>query len=171
MWISPNTNTSAFELDEVYWFIRKRKGYENGVNTYIMTMLSREPRQIVGFAVDSAVKAERIQTMVDSIVQAENYYTDGGQTYLGVDFIGQHQRNIRDKSDTHNIEGSNADIRHYIAGLQRKSRCFFRKMETLEAVLTIFVYAYNKFGAAKLEYRLRRPDCGRDFCFNHLQYI
>ena len=171
MWISPNTKIDAFELDELYWFVGKRKGYENGVNTYIMTMLSREPRQIVAFDVDNSVNAVRIQEMVDNAPQAEKYYTDGGSSYLGVDFIGRHERNIHDKSDTHNIEGSNADIRHYIAGLQRKSRCFFRRVETLKAVLSIFVYAYNRFGAAKLEYRLRHPECGRDFCFSHLEYI
>ena len=136
-----------------------------------MTMLSREPRQIVAFSVDNSVNASRIQEMVDNTVQAEKYYTDGGQSYLGVDFIGRHVRNMSDKSDTHNIEGSNADIRHYIAGLRRKSRCFFRKTETLIAVLRIFIYAYNKFGAAKSEYRIRHPDCGRDFHFNHLVYI
>jgi IS1 family transposase len=171
LWISPNTKTDAFELDEIYWFIGKRKGHENGVNVYIMTMLSREPRQIVAFDVDNSVKSECIQDMVDNAPQAENYYTDGGQSYLGVDFFGRHRRNVRDKSDTHNIEGSNADIRHYIAGLRRRSRCFFRKIETLKAVLSIFVHAYNKFGAAKLEYRLRHPHCGRDFHFSHVDFI
>ena len=171
MWISPGTKTEAFELDELFWFIGKRKGYENGINTYIMTMLSREPRQIISYAVGNSVNANSIQKMVDNTLQAEKYFTDGGQSYLGVDFIGRHHRNIRDKSDTHNIEGSNADIRHYIAGLQRRSRCFFRKKETLEAVLSIFVHVHNKFGAAKMEYRLKHPGCGRDFHFNHLQYI
>ncbi len=171
MWISPATKTDAFELDEVFWFIGRRKGYESGVNTFIMTMLSREPRQIVAFAVDNSVNAEAIQKMVDNVPQADNYFTDGGQSYLGVDFISRHCRNIHDKRDTHNIEGSNADLRHYIAGLRRRSRCFFRKVETLKAVLGIFVDAYNKFGAAKLEYRLRHPDCGRDFHFSHLDFI
>ncbi len=171
LWISSGTKTDSYELDELYWFIGKRKGYEGGVNIYIMTMLSREPRQIVNFAVDKSVNAVRIQGMVDEVPQANNYYTDGGQSYLGVDFFGCHRRNIRDKSDTYNIEGSNADIRHYIAGLQRKSRCFFRKIETLIAVLSIFFHAYNKFGAAKQQYRLRYPDCGRDFPFTHLDFI
>ncbi len=171
MWISSETRTDDFELDEVFWFIGKRKGYENGVNTFIMTMLSREPRQIVAFDVDNSVNAEAIQKMVDNVPQADNYFTDGGQSYLGVDFFGRHRRNIHDKRDTHNIEGSNADLRHYIAGLRRRSRCFFRKIETLVAVLSIFVDAYNKFGAAKLEYRRRHPHCGRDFHFSHLDFI
>ncbi len=103
MWINPATKTDAFELDEVFWFIGRRKGYENGVNTFIMTMLSREPRQIVAFAVDNSVNAEAIQKMVANVPRADNYFTDGGQSYLGVDFISRHCRNIHDKRDTHNI--------------------------------------------------------------------
>jgi hypothetical protein len=171
LWISPDTKTDAFELDEIYWFIGERNGHKNGVNTYIMTMLSRNPRQIVAFDVDSSANSVLIQNMVDNTPLAEKYYTDGGQCYLGVDFIGRHRRNVRDKKDTHNIEGSNADIRHYIAGLRRRSRCFFRKVETLKAVLELFIYAFNKFGAAKMEYRLRHPNCGRDFHFSHVDFI
>ena len=59
--------------------------------------------------------------------------------YLDVDFIGKHRRNIRDKRDTYTIEGTNADLRHCIAALGRRSRCFFRKLETLKAVLTVFI--------------------------------
>lgn len=136
-----------------------------------MTVLSREPRQIIAFDVDSSVNAALIQKMVDNTLQAEKYYTDGGQSYLAVDFIGRHHRNIHDKSDTHNIEGSNADIRHYIAGLRRRSRCFFRKTETLKAVLAVFIHAYNKFGDAKAQYRLRYPDCARNFPFSHLDFL
>ena len=171
MWISPQTNTDAFELDEVFWFIGKRKGYENGINTYIMTMLSRIPRQIVAYAVDNSVNAPTIQRMVDSTAQAKKYYTDGGSGYLGVDFIGRHVRNMSDKSDTHNIESSNADLRHYIAGLRRRSRCFFRSIGTLNAVLYVFVHAYNRFGDAKLQYMLKNPSCKRVYHLDHLSFL
>ena len=106
--------------------------------------------------------------MVDRTPGATNYYTDGGTVYLDVIFWGAHQRNIRNKADTHIIEGSNADIRHYIAGLRRKSRCFFRSIETLRAVLSLFIDAYNQFGDAKRRYKERHPNCGRNFPFNHL---
>jgi IS1 family transposase len=171
VWISPQTNIEAFELDEIFWFIRGRKAHESGVNTYIMTMVSRIPRQILAFEVDSSVKSERIQEMVDRMPLAQKYFTDGGMSYLDVDFWGRHHRNIRNKNDTYTIEGSNADIRHYIAGLRRRSRCFFRSLETLKAVLTIFIDAYNRFGEAKREYKERHPNFGRDFPFNHLQFI
>lgn len=43
VWISPSTNLDAFELDEIFWFRDGRKGHANGVNTFIMTMISRTP--------------------------------------------------------------------------------------------------------------------------------
>lgn len=134
-------------------------------------MVSREPRQIVAFEVDNSIRSERVQAMVDRSPAAKNYHTDGGTVYLNVTFWGEHQRNIRDKSNTHIVEGSNADIRHYIAGLKRKNRCFFRSLETLHAVLTLFVDAYNRFGEAKRLYKERHPGCGRDFPFSHLRFI
>ncbi len=171
VWISAATELEAFELDEIFWFTSRRKDCENGVNTYIMTMVSRTPRQIVAFEVGNAVQAKCIQAMVDRSPHAENYYTDGGTSYLDVLFWGRHRRNIHNKSDTHIIEGTNADIRHYIAGLRRKSRCFFRSLETMKAVLSLFINAYNQFGEAKRAYKQRHPNFGRDFPFNHLHFI
>lgn len=117
-------------------------------------MISRIPRQIVAFNVDNSIKSKLIQQMVDSIPLAKKYFTDGGMIYLDVDFMGGHKQNIHNKKDTHIIEGTNSDLRHHISGLRRRSRCFFRSKETLKAVLTIFINAYNKFGEAKLKYQI-----------------
>jgi IS1 family transposase len=136
-----------------------------------MTMISRVPRQILAFEVVSPVTSERIQAMVDRMPLAQKCFTDGGVSYLDVDFLGGHHRNVHNKNDTHIIEGTNADIRHYIAGLRRRSRCFFRSVETLKAVLTLFIDAYNRFGAAKQMYKERHPNFGRDFPFNHTHFI
>ncbi len=157
MWISPLTDFKNFELDEVFWFINGRKRHEGGVNTFITTMISRFPRQIVAFDVDKSVKAKVIQKMVDSVSPAKNYFTDGGAAYLDVDFLGRHRRNTENKNDTHNIESTNADLRHYIAGLARRKRTFFRSRENLKAVLSVFIDAYNKFGEAKTKYTDRQP--------------
>jgi len=119
-----------------------------------MTMISREPRQIVGFEVQLDKSALHIQSIVDSTPWANEYYTDGYNGYLDVIFPGKHIRNIRDKRDTHIIESINADLRHYIPVLARRSRCFCRKLETLQAVIEIFVEAYNKFGEAKMKCRI-----------------
>jgi IS1 family transposase len=116
-------------------------------------MISRKPRQIVAFDVDKRRTEKLFQDMVDSVEAAETYHTDGLKTYGAVNFPGRHNQNCEDKSDTHNIESINADLRHHIPGLRRKSRCFYRSKETLEAVLSVFIDAYNKFGTAKLKWR------------------
>ena len=134
--------------------LEKKSHTETRENVYLMTIISREPRQIQGFRVARDKCAFRIQKMVDEAPKAKQYCSDGYHGYLDVDYYGaKHVRNCRDKSDTHNVESVNADLRCFIAGLQRRSRCFFRKIETLEAVLNIFVNAYNAFGAYKLKYR------------------
>jgi IS1 family transposase len=153
VWISQNTDTHTFEFDELFWFIKQRGGYEHGINTYLITMISRFPRQILAYDVGGTKTAAQMQRLAGSAPRAENYATDGNLTYLDVDFQGKHIRNTHSKSDTHNVESINADLRHYIRGLSRKSRCFFRTYETMRAVLSVFVDAYNKFGEAKLKYR------------------
>ena len=119
-----------------------------------MTMVSREPRQVVGFAVATDKSPERIQAIVDSAPDAQEYCTDGYLGYVDIAYPGQHIRNIHNKKDTYIVEGTNADFRHYIPVLARRSRCFSRKNDTLEAVVAVLIDAYNKFGEAKLKYRV-----------------
>jgi hypothetical protein len=71
-----------------------------------------------------------------------------------VNFPTYHIANEHNKNDTHLTESINADLRHYIAGLARKSRTFFRKQETKYAVIAVFVDAYNQYGEAKQKYRI-----------------
>ena len=72
---------------------------------------------------------------------------------------------MRDKSDTFTVESLNADLRHYISILVRRSRCFARKPETLIAVLEVFVVAYNRFGEEKAKFRQTRHNDEFPFAF------
>ena len=153
----------CLELDEMYWCTQRKSRTETRENVYLMTMVSRSPRQIVGFDVARDKGAWRIQAIVDSGPEAERYCTDGYVGYLDVIYPGRHVRNMHDKSDTYTVEGVNADLRHYIPVLARRSRCFARTLETLQAVMEVFIGAYNRFGAAKYEYRQRRPKGGLPF--------
>lgn len=146
------------ELDELYWFVGKKGTSETRENVYLITMISRNPRLIVGFDVATDKSRERIQTIVDNSPEADFYYTDGYLGYIDVVYPGKHIRNVRDKKDTHNVESINADLRHYIPLLARRRRCFARKIETLYAVVAVFVNAYNRFGLEKYKFRLRKPN-------------
>ena len=138
----------------MYWYIERKPRTKTRENVYLMTMVSREPRQIVGFDAAKDKSPVRIQRMVDNSPTAARYCTDGWSGYIDVVYPGLHIRNTRNKSDTFTVEGVNADLRHYIPILARRSRCFARSLETLRAVMEVFVEAYNLFGRAKHQYRL-----------------
>ena len=143
-----------YELDELYWFVEKKAETETRENIYLMTMICPEPRMIIGFEVTMDKSAIHIQNIVDSAPEADFYRTDGYIGYLDVVFPGDHMRNVHNKKNTHNVESINADLRHYIPVLRRRSRCFCRRLETLQAIVEVFVDAYNAFGIAKLKHRI-----------------
>ena len=155
-----NTQEETFELDELYWFINKKSSSETKENVYIITMVRRNPRQVVSFTVSENKTSATIQKIVDTSPEAAKYCTDGYNAYMDVIFPGIHIRNINNKKDTFTVESVNADLRHYIPLLRRRSRCFARSIETLTAVIEVFVEAYNRFGLAKHRYRqINRNRC------------
>ena len=64
---------------------------------------------------------ELMQSVVDSAPHARNYYSDAFNTYRELCWWGTHQA-MYDKSQTYSVEGTNADLRHYLARLGRRSR-------------------------------------------------
>jgi len=163
-------NFSEFiELDELYWFVGRKSKSKTRENVYIMTAVSRNPRQIVGFDVAFDKSPNRIQAIVDNAPPAQRYFTDGWSGYMDVVYPGEYVRNVRDKSNTFTVEGVNADLRHYIPILARRSRCFARKLETLRAVLEVFVDAYNRLGVAKSKFQAGRKSA--EVPFSLLDFI
>jgi len=134
-------------------------------------MVSRLPRQIVGLDAAFDKSPERIQALVDAAPEAERYCTDGYFGYIDVVYPGRHVRNVHNKNDTFTVESVNADLRHYIPILARRSRCFSRKLETLLAVLEVFADAYNAFGVAKMNFRRNRDPKSRELPFSVLDFL
>ena len=120
---------------------------------YLMTMVVRGNRKIVGLDIAKDKSTERIQKLVDNSPKADEYRSDGYRSYREVCYYGNHEARYGwDKSETYTVEGVNSDLRKYIPFLQRKSKCFLRSLETAKIVLRIFVHAYNQFCAIKREY-------------------
>ena len=55
-----DNSPEIYELDELYWYIGKRPRTKTRENVYLMTMVSREPRQIMGYDVAMDKSPERI---------------------------------------------------------------------------------------------------------------
>ena len=74
----------------------------------------------------------------------QQFYSDGLSTYPTLLYYnGQHEANDN-KSQTYSVEAVNADMRHYLARLARRNRCFCRKIESLRQAFWLFVYCYNR---------------------------
>jgi insertion element IS1 protein InsB len=84
-----------------------------------------------------------MQSLVDSAAHAARYFSDGFSTYGDLCYWGVHTM-IYDKSETYSVEGTNADLRHYLARLGRKSRCFSRCIKALRRAVDLFVHFYNR---------------------------
>ena len=85
-----------------------------------------------------------MQAMLDRSPQAQYYYSDAFSTYdTLIYYPGKHQA-LQDKSQTYSVEADNAEFRHYLARLIRRSRCFSRCIHALWRSVKLFVFAWNR---------------------------
>jgi len=84
-----------------------------------------------------------MQAVIDAAPHAENYFSDAFLTYRELCWWGAHQA-MYDKSQTYSVEGDNAELRHYLARLTRKSRCFSKCIKALRRAVELFVWCWNK---------------------------
>ena len=86
----------------------------------------------------------RLQALLDTAPSALQYYSDQAPAYTNlVYYPGQHAA-LPDKRQTYSVEGANAELRHYLARLARRSRCFTRALQALRDAVKLFVYAWNR---------------------------
>jgi len=106
----------------------------------------------VGHRVSERKDVETIQEIADTAPKAATYHSDGNPAYAETLYYGNHFAHY-DKSETYTVEGVNSDLRHYIPGFARRSKCFYRKIETVIAVMAVFVRAFNLFALKKFQTR------------------
>lgn len=81
--------------------------------------------------------------MLAESVQGHDYYSDDYEGYKTVLYWPAIHHPMKDKSETYTVEGTNADLRHYLARLRRRSRCFSRCEQALRNAVKLFVFVYN----------------------------
>jgi IS1 family transposase len=64
--------------------------------------------------------------MVGNQSPAQQYYSDQFPLYDSLEYRLGYHLSLFDKSETYSVEGVNAELRHYLTRLARKSRCFSR---------------------------------------------
>ena len=108
-----------------------------------MTIVDRETRCLL------AVQAvwHRSQSVGQRLVNqspAQQYYSDQFPLYDSLEYRRGYHLSLFDKSETYSVEGVNAELRHYLTRLARKSRCFSRCIDWLNRHLKAFAHAWNR---------------------------
>jgi len=87
---------------------------------------------------------ETMQPIVDQAPTAFQYCTDGFTTYDALNYHQGLHLVAHGKSQTYSVEGGNADLRHYLARLAKRSRCFSRSIHALRDAIALFVDCWNR---------------------------
>ena len=85
-----------------------------------------------------------MQDILNHTVQGQRYYSDKYEAYQTVLYWPAIHYPMSDKSQTYSVEGDNAELRHYLARLARRSRYFSRCEHALRRATRLFVYAFNR---------------------------
>ena len=121
---------------------------------FLIILLDRYRRKIVGFDISFDKNPETIQKIIDSSPKAKQYYSDGYNGYFNLNYHCGKYKSLNNKSQTHNIESVNSDFRKYIPFLQRKSKCFSRSLEHLRQFLMFFVTFIINFHQLKENFQI-----------------
>src|SRR5947209_2676990 len=87
---------------------------------------------------------DTMQALVDRAPPAAQYYSDALAVYSTLVYYPGHHQALPNKSQTYSVEADNAELRHYLARLARKSRCFTRSRAALHDAVKLFIYAWNR---------------------------
>ena len=107
-----------------------------------MTIVDRDTRCVLSWDVVLERTSEALQACLERAPQAKQYYSDAFPVYDTL-YYGAPYEMRTDKHETYSVEAVNADLRHYLKRLARKSRCFSRRLHSLAKNLQLFVYCYN----------------------------
>ena len=109
-----------------------------------MTIVDRQTRCILAWTVVWVRTQEVLQRLVDLAPKAQWYFSDGFDAYQWLWYHFGRYEVSKGKSETYSVEADNAELRHYLARLARRSRCFSRCPHALECALRLFVFSFNR---------------------------
>ena len=94
--------------------------------------------------VNWAVSDEVLQELLDDAPPAQWYYSDALPAYQELAYDTGFHFPMYNKSQTYSVEADNSELRHYLARLVRRSRCFSRCIDALRIAVCLFVFASNQ---------------------------
>ncbi len=107
-----------------------------------MTIVDRATRCFLAIEAVYERTRETGQAMLEQ-ARARQYCSDLFALYRQLRYRRSYHLALPDKSQTYSVEACNAELRHYLRRLTRRSRCFSRHIEWLRRYLKAFAYVWN----------------------------
>jgi IS1 family transposase len=109
-----------------------------------MTAVERETRCFLGWQAVTERTEASVQQLIDTAPNAVQYCTDGFPVYVGRNYHRGYHLVAPGKSQTYAVEACNAELRHYIKCLARRTRCFAKQLASLVRRIKLFVHCWNQ---------------------------
>ncbi len=97
----------------------------------------------MSWTVASDRTTQTIQTVIEGVTNAFQYCTDGYTAYEAVNWHRGWHLVGHGKSQTYAVEAGNAELRHYLARLARRTRCYSKCLVWLKRLVKLFVHYWN----------------------------
>jgi len=125
---------SSYEMDEMYTFIGNKSD-----ETWISYAIERESKQVVDFVVGSRSKVN-LNQIVQKVLSMDpkRVYTDRLNIYPGIIPKALHRPT---RFMTNTIERLNLTLRTHLKRLSRRTICFSKSKELLEASLRLYFWS------------------------------
>jgi len=88
--------------------------------------------------------ARHLKVTLRTVALWVTYYSDRFDAYQWLWYHHGRYEVSEGKADTYSVGGGNAELRHYLARLAHRLRCFSRCPYALECALRLFVYCFNR---------------------------
>ncbi|MDI9341692.1 MAG: IS1 family transposase, partial [Sediminibacterium sp.] len=143
------TYSNAIEIDELYYFVGKRKqtkGKLSARKRWLWLAVCRTTRRILAFEGGSRERTtlKKLTSKIQHIA-CTRYYSDEHTSFTGL-LPGDKYK--ASKKETYTIEGINSVIRHFLARFRRRTKCYSKSEKMLNATMTLFCHHHNLKQAA-----------------------
>ena len=135
--------SDGVEVDELCTFFKKvknNKETQTAKRTWVWVGICRRTPKVVGCTVGTR-GVKTFKPLYDTLVSngCDKFYTDKYNVYQSVIDC----THVQSKAFTTHVESFWSDVRLYIKGLNRRTKCCFKKLETLLYMLRLYIHNYN----------------------------
>jgi len=140
--LAKNLDTTAptfakhIEIDELYFYVGSKKR-----KRWLWLAVCRDTKWILGFCTGGR-GSKTLSKLMHRIspIKCERYYTDKHAPFAKVTPKEKHSSH---PNQTNTIEGINSAVRHYLARFRRRSKCYSKSVEMVEASITLLMHSLN----------------------------